>query len=149
MVKVSRNHLFGMPERGDQWLRNIHYGNPWPAILCGFFKVGTSFFGFLLNINFLVILTKILQVDNRETTLLGITDHFRCNHGLFRCKRTKAISSFSRIKARLCRILFFVLAGPVSELPQEECYAMCVKGWTGHIAGSLQNLLNTGKGQPA
>ena len=33
--------------------------------------------------------------------------------------------------------------------PQVECYDQCVKGWTGHITGSLLNLLNTGVGQPA
>jgi hypothetical protein len=34
-------------------------------------------------------------------------------------------------------------------VPQAECYDQCVKGWTEHIASSLQNLLNTGIGQPA
>jgi len=33
--------------------------------------------------------------------------------------------------------------------PQVECYDRCVKGWTGYIAGSLQNLLSTGIGHPA
>jgi hypothetical protein len=33
-------------------------------------------------------------------------------------------------------------------VPEVECYDNCVKGWTGHVTGSLQNLLNTGKGEP-
>jgi hypothetical protein len=33
-------------------------------------------------------------------------------------------------------------------VPEVECYDNCVKGWTGHVTGSLQNLLNTGIGQP-
>ena len=32
--------------------------------------------------------------------------------------------------------------------PQVECYNDCFAGWTGHITGSLLNLLTTGKGQP-
>jgi hypothetical protein len=34
-------------------------------------------------------------------------------------------------------------------VPTVECYNTCVKGWTEHIKGSLNKLLNVGKGDPA
>jgi len=33
-------------------------------------------------------------------------------------------------------------------VPEVECYDACITGWTGHIKGSLLNLVTTGKGQP-
>ncbi|MFI5141998.1 MAG: SRPBCC domain-containing protein [Bacteroidia bacterium] len=32
--------------------------------------------------------------------------------------------------------------------PDVECYKDCFAGWTGHVKGSLLQLLNTGKGMP-
>jgi hypothetical protein len=46
----------------------------------------------------------------------------------------------------LTTTIYFTHEGMV---PQAECYDTCVKGWTGHITGSLQKLLKTGIGQPA
>lgn len=36
----------------------------------------------------------------------------------------------------------------VGLVPEVECYDNCVVGWTGHVTGSLLNLITTGKGQP-
>ncbi len=36
----------------------------------------------------------------------------------------------------------------VGLFPGVECYEACEVGWSGHIKGSLQNLLTTGVGQP-
>ena len=36
----------------------------------------------------------------------------------------------------------------VGLVPGVECYNDCEVGWTGHITGSLVNLINDGKGQP-
>jgi len=33
-------------------------------------------------------------------------------------------------------------------VPGIECYNDCEEGWTGHITGSLVNLINNGKGNP-
>ncbi len=32
--------------------------------------------------------------------------------------------------------------------PDSECYESCKPGWTGHLKGSLQNLIDDGKGSP-
>jgi hypothetical protein len=37
----------------------------------------------------------------------------------------------------------------VGLVPQGECYDSCSNAWTGYIQGSLQDLINTGKGQPS
>lgn len=33
-------------------------------------------------------------------------------------------------------------------VPVLDCYDVCSDAWSGYITGSLQNLINTGKGQP-
>src|SRR5882757_1618596 len=33
-------------------------------------------------------------------------------------------------------------------VPAYECYDICFDAWTGYIKGSLQSLINTGKGRP-
>jgi len=34
-------------------------------------------------------------------------------------------------------------------VPQYECFDSCSNAWTGYIQGSLQDLINTGKGHPS
>jgi hypothetical protein len=36
----------------------------------------------------------------------------------------------------------------VGLVPEIECYDSCVKGWTQYVTGSLQKLINEGKGLP-
>src|SRR4029450_9773126 len=36
----------------------------------------------------------------------------------------------------------------VGLVPQYECYDVCSNAWSGYLAGSLRNLINTGEGQP-
>jgi hypothetical protein len=36
----------------------------------------------------------------------------------------------------------------VGLLPEHECFDVCSNAWSGYLAGSLRNLINTGAGQP-
>lgn len=72
-----------------------------------------------------------------------LDNHFGFTRDETEWKDTDIVFEISR-KGGKTKVLFT----HVGLVPEYECYAACREGWTTYIAGSLRDLIGTGKGQP-
>jgi hypothetical protein len=86
-------------------------------------------------------LTEI--IPNQKVVWLVLDNYFSFAEDQTEWKGTKVIFEISEQDGKTQ--ISFTHHGLV---PEHECYEVCSNAWTGYIAGSLYNLITTGKGEP-